>query len=355
MWHIADPAWKFGCGRYIQKPDAILDLPSEIDRLGNSALIICGKHANEAAFSSKQGLLERVHHRLIIHPGMCSEEAARQYAHIAEEHGLDVIVGVGGGKIMDLAKMTGEFSRKPVINVPTICATCAAYTPLSVLYTEEGKALGSWFFEQEVACILADTRILACQPGRYAFSGIIDSMAKIIEITHNSAFLPGTADIAFAKANAQYLFDRLRSIAQFVPSALHEGQSSPVVDEMVYLTIPVTGMVSGCARGQGQSAIAHAMYESVRSLFTSESAQYLHGEIVGVGLLAQLRYDGLDYTDLEALMARYNMPRTLHELNILPSQERLHVLARDMLRRDMIHPDVENEDRLVAALASIAE
>lgn len=354
MWHVADSAWKFGCGRYIQKPDAILDLPQEIHRLGKSALIICGKKAQTAALAPHPQLFSDIRHQIIPHSGMCSEASARRYAEVARDNSLEVVVGVGGGKIMDLAKMIGEFATLPVINVPTICGTCAAYTPLSVLYTEEGKALGSWFFDQEIACILADTRILARQPGRYAFAGIVDSMAKIIEITHNSAFLPPNADIAFAKFNAQYIFDRLKAIAPLVPAALEKGEPSPVVEEMTYMTIPATGFVSGCARGQGQSALAHSLYESVRSLYTTEAAQALHGEIVGVGLRVQLRYDGLDSTQLDQLMAQYHMPMTLQDLSISTDPAALHALAQDMLGRDMIHRDVENEQRLIEALRAVA-
>ena len=350
MWHIPDPAWKFGCGRYIQKPDAILDLPAEIARLGGSALILCGRNARNASLALHPGLLDGIPHREIEHTAPCSEAAARRYAQIAREDGWKAVVGVGGGKIMDLAKLTGDLAGLPVVNVPTICATCAAFTPLSVMYSEEGAALGTWFFETEIACLLVDTRILARQPLRYAMAGLVDSLAKKIEITHNSAFLPKGPDMAYARFSAQYLYEQLEEIALRVPAALAAGEPCDTVERLAYLTIPVTGLVSGCARGQGQSALAHALYESVRTLFTREAADALHGELVGVGLRAQLRYDGLDGQALDAIMTATHMPMTLHELGVSPDEDALDRLTENMLTRDMIHPEAENAGRLREAL-----
>lgn len=205
MFLRPDPAWKFGCGRYIQRPDAFTALKEEIGRIGSKALILSGRKAWQAVLDIYDAPLEGIDCSHRIHTQPCCEEAARQYARDLRQEGADVIVGIGGGRIMDLAKLTGEFAGCPVINVPTICATCAAYTPLSVLYTPEGRALGSWFFENEIACLIADTRIMARQPARYAFAGIADSMAKMIELDHNMGTAPAGADMVFARYNAEYL------------------------------------------------------------------------------------------------------------------------------------------------------
>lgn len=53
----------------------------------------------------------------------------------------EAIVAVGGGKITDLAKAAAIASNKPVIILPTLASTCAAYTPLSVMYTPEGSMI----------------------------------------------------------------------------------------------------------------------------------------------------------------------------------------------------------------------
>ena len=78
---------------------------------------------------------------------------------LAEKEGYDVIVGVGGGVLMDFSKLCGYYAKLPVINLPTSSATCACYTPLSVRYTPEGRTVGSRHYDYEVDAVLADTEI----------------------------------------------------------------------------------------------------------------------------------------------------------------------------------------------------
>ena len=92
-------------------------------------------------------------------------------------------MGVGGGRIMDQAKATAHFAGDlPIVEVPTSIATCAAFAPLSVMYTAEGASLGSLRYDHEVNAIVMDMDVICKEPPRYAASGIMDGMAKMIEI-----------------------------------------------------------------------------------------------------------------------------------------------------------------------------
>ena len=353
MYLIPDSAWKFGCGRYIQKPGAFGSLKDEIARVGKKALVISGRKAWQAVLGCYDAPLEGIDCCHVIHTQPCSEDAAREYQEKLRQENADVIVGIGGGRIMDLAKLTGEFSGCPVINVPTICATCAAYTPLSVLYTPDGRALGSWFFENEIACLIVDTRIMALQPARYAFAGIADSMAKLIEIDHNIRYAPGSADMVFARYNAEYLYKRLSEIAPGMPDELAKGVPSPMIEELAYLTIAATGMVSGCARGQGQSALAHGLYEASRTLYTREAAGFLHGEIVGVGLRLQQAYDGADGTDLDRILSALKLPMHLRDIGIPENDTSCSLIAEDLKNRNLLNHADDSTRKVLDALKQI--
>jgi hypothetical protein len=51
------------------------------------------------------------------------------------------VIGVGGGALLDSAKVLARRLGVPLVAIPTIAATCAAWTPLSVWYSDAGQAL----------------------------------------------------------------------------------------------------------------------------------------------------------------------------------------------------------------------
>ena len=242
-----------------------------------------------------------------------------------------MLVGVGGGRIMDLTKLAGQLAHKPVINVPTVTATCAACTPLSVMYTEEGRTVGTWFHPTEVDAVIADTRVLAVQPVRYASSGILDSLAKACEIAHHGARALEKPDMRAASFMAEYLFDRLMAIYEKAIADIDRRELTAEVDELAFLTLAVTGMISGTARGSLQSAIGHAVYEEARKQFPRETACALHGEIVGVGLIYQTRYTGVRQAEMQRVFERLPVPDSLEKIGL--AQTDVEPLARGMAVR----------------------
>lgn len=312
-----DSAYKFGCGRYIQQHGALDLAGREARRLGNHALILGGSNTLPLVRKKLTDSLAAAActHACFEYGGPCSEEAAQQYAAICTEQRFDLVIGAGGGRIMDLAKLTAALAGLPVMNIPTSSATCAAYTPLSVIYTPEGQARGSWYLEQEVACILADMDILCAQPRRLAFAGIMDASAKHVEIAYHLRHgLTKAADTQSAAVLAKTLYDQLISANM----AHFDRESDTACWNMVYLCIAVTGMISGLARGAFQSALGHAFYEAVRTMWPRESASALHGEIVAVGLLIQETLDEqtASLRELRDFMTAAQMPTTLHELGL---------------------------------------
>ena len=120
---------------------------------------------------------------LSLYPDQNTYERAKEHALQALTTGCQVIVGIGGGRIMDQAKATAHFAGDlPIVEVPTSIATCAAFAPLSVMYTAEGTSLGSLRYDHEVNAIVMDMDVICKEPPRYAASGIMDGMAKMIEI-----------------------------------------------------------------------------------------------------------------------------------------------------------------------------
>lgn len=314
-----EKSFRIGSGRYIQQSGAISEIGSEVSGIGRSALIIGG----ETALSLTKGKIEEsltasgLKYKILTHSGSCNENDAQRISSLATAENYDVIVGVGGGVIMDFSKLAARRANKPIVNIPTSSATCAAYTPLSVKYTEEGRTVGTEHFPCEVNAVIADTSILVSQPKRLYLAGVFDAMAKYTEIIHRYSPDSPLDRSALGLNYAYSLADSTRRVlldeTDGAISDMKEGIESRRFSETVFTTICVTGVISGIARGASQTALAHKFYEMTRLLYPQESRPYLHGEIVGVGLLLQNLYNGDSEANrqLTYLMNKHGMPSSV--------------------------------------------
>ncbi len=319
---IYEESFRIGCGRYLQGQNYINKAGDEILRYGTSPLIIGGKTALSVAGEKlENSIKDKCNlYEIITHTGTCNDERATELAQYANDKGYDVIVGVGGGVICDFAKMCAYFSNLPIINIPTSSATCAAFTPLSVRYTPDGKTVGTKHFEYEVNEVIVDTEVIASQPTRLLLAGVFDALAKFIEIKHR--YKEGgngyPIGLDYAYAMSKYSFKFLTEKTQKCLDDLAENNITEDVENLIFTTISATGVISGIARGSNQTALAHKFYETARYFFPYESKPYIHGEMVGIGLLLQNHYNGEEeYNELLlSLMKKYNMPYRVTDIGV---------------------------------------
>lgn len=319
---IKEKSFRIGCGRYLQGSGIIASLGEEVLRLGKAPLIVGGKTALSITRKTVERSLSKACNKYAIveHGGSCNDEDAQKLAVFAKEKGFDVIVGIGGGVIMDFSKLIGYYAKLPVINVPTSSATCAAYTSLSVRYTPDGRTVGSKHYEYEVNAVIADTEVISTQPNRLLLAGVFDALAKFVEIKQrfNEDCKDYPLGLDWAYIISKKSFEKLVNETEKCIVDMNTGNITDTVEQMIFSTIAVTGVISGIARGSNQTALAHKFYENTRAMFFEESKQYLHGEIVGVGLLLQNFFNGEKENNdfLLDLMKKYNMPCCLADIGI---------------------------------------
>lgn len=295
---IKESSFRIGSGRYIQESGCLAQLADEVARLGCARPYIIGsptalllaRPAMEASLSAA-GMTAVWH----TYAGFCCEPRLDEIMASDEFRAADIVIGVGGGNCMDAAKFCASAAHRPIINIPTSSATCAAFTPLSVMYTPEGRTAGSKHLKEEINCVLADMDILCRQPVRLLVSGVYDSLAKLIETTQRlQSRTEADSDIGLLSSFAlsRFSYDwMLRNLDECCDDVAH-GRNTKVVYDMVYILIALTGVISGLARGSNQCAIAHKVYETTRTVRPEEAKPWLHGELVGIGLIVQLIYNG---------------------------------------------------------------
>ena len=122
--------------------DAYADVPAVCGLYGSRVLLIGGNKGMAAGLprltaalaGSKIEIADKV-----VYGHDCTYAQVDHWAEYAKSLGVDMIFGMGGGKALDTAKSVGSHLGLPVFTFPTIAATCAATTALSVVYKEDGS------------------------------------------------------------------------------------------------------------------------------------------------------------------------------------------------------------------------
>lgn len=345
-------ALKVGCGQFFYGEDMISQLAPSIKRFGGRALLLGGPSSVERVLNAiEQDLLANDIQIIVCkHTDPCTKDWADRYSQMAKDNGSTVIVGVGGGKVIDQAKAASCIADLPVITVPTSIATCVASSMVCIMYNEKGQRDGEISLEKEVEVCIADRALIAAAPKRFLAAGILDSMAKLPEVRQKVENCGNpTALQRIQIANSQGIWDYLTEHGCEVYDNLEQSE---YFDEVILTNLLHTSVVSGFAAGGGQLAIAHAVYDGMRTYFTEDCKEYLHGELVAVGILIQMHYNGAsseELAEVKRMMEYMHMPMNLREMGFVPEIANIEKVY-DILLKDTAITDEKRIADLKAAV-----
>jgi len=326
-----------------------------LPRFGQSALVISGENSRAVV----QPSLDRVNLTITYTDPIrnCTAANLAILQSAVRSNQPDMIIGIGGGKVLDTAKLIAHQCCLPVVTIPTTGATCAAWTALSNVYTDAGA------FDYDVALdhcpdlMIVDYDVILTAPQRTLVAGIGDAIAKWYEASVSSGGSDRTLVIA-AVQEARILRDILLQKSE---AAIHNSGGA-VWREVVDATVCLAGVIGGIGGAQCRTVAAHAVHNGLTHLERSHGT--LHGEKVAYGILVQLRLEEFQGNQLAAsarqqLLRFYReigLPKTLADLGLADVTLReLELAASIACKPDSdLHnlPFAVHESQLVAAMVS---
>ena len=344
--------------RVVRGRQAISDAIEHILSLGKRPLLVGGERSLElkqlhVLFDRSELEIERANYA----PDCC-ESSLDRLKQAVSQHQADLIIGVGGGKCLDTAKLLAHRCQLPVVTIPTSGATCAAWTALSNIYSEDGAFLDDVSLPKCPDLLVLDYDLVATAPQRMLVAGIGDAIAKWYEASVSSGHSSQTLLIA-AVQQARVLRDIL--FQKSIGALEHPGGED--WQEVVDATVLLAGVIGGLGGAQCRTVAAHAVHNGLTHIPGSHHA--LHGEKVAYGILVQLRLEEMLQGSRLAAVARQQLmefysaiglPKTLADLGLSEiTLSQLHHAANLACKPDSdLHrlPFAVVPEQLVAAMVS---
>ena len=338
--------------RYVQGPGALATLPDWTTKLAGEARVVLVSDAIAWALVRAQveGAYRTAGRQLcpVLFDGEITYATIERTAAEARKHVPSIVIGLGGGKALDVGKGVSHALGVPVITAPTIASNDSPTSMSFAVYDDHHLMVGVERMSHNPAVVLVDTAVIAAAPARFLRSGIGDAIAKKFE---------GEAADAGGRTANSHKTRPLRTglvigdgcyrlIREHAAAALAVCGSGQPNDAFEYV-VEACALLSGLGFENTGLSIAHSM---TRGLMAAPStSRSLHGEHVAYGLLVQLHTEGRPKEFIDDMLdfyGRIGLPRTLRDLGMQTLDEgELQMIVE----RSMTAPHLRNVPRPVDA------
>ena len=319
--------------RYRQGKDELKKLGEDLKEY-KRLVVITSENLKEMFIPSiEESLVDQVL-TVVLFNNECSISEIERIKHIVEESSSDVIIGVGGGKVLDTTKAVGYYTHKPIVIVPTAASTDAPCSSLSVIYHDDHTFDHYLYLPKSPDQVIVDTQVIANAPVRLLRAGIGDAFSTYFEaracfMSHSENCLHGLVTRS-ALAMSKACFDLVYSYGiQAIEDCKYHKVSEAlenVIEANIYL--------SGIGFESGGEAMGHGLHNAFTLI--PETHKCMHGEKVAFCTLVQLV---LENTPKDTLKAYYEflealeLPTTLKDMNVIePDKEILMKVCKEALK-----------------------
>ncbi|MHC5217092.1 glycerol dehydrogenase [Enterococcus sp. LJL128] len=322
--------------KYVQGKGCLKDSSKYIEELGNRVLILTDEFVwgmigeGYKNYLTEGGLLVGT----AVFSGEVSEENIQELLKGIADKEIEVVIALGGGKVIDLGKAVAAKQNLKMVVLPTTASTDAPTSSISVLYEEDGRFKEYQFYQKNPDLVIVDTEVIVNAPARLLAAGIADGLSTAVEARavkkkHGENVLgkkPTLTALAIAEKCEEVLFT--------YGLQAYEDNKNKQVTEAFEAVVEANTLMSGLGFESGGLAAAHALHNGFSAIHGKVN-QLMHGEKIAYTILVQLVLE----KQPEEVLKRYlvffqqlNLPTTCEALGLdVQNEKELSKIAEQSL------------------------
>lgn len=210
----------------------------------------------------------------------------------------DFVIGIGGGKSIDIAKAIAYYQSLPIVVIPTIASTDGPCSSLVAIYDDSNQFL-EYLEVGNPHMVIVDSKIIFNAPKRFFIAGIGDALSTFFEANiclHKSYSKTALGIASFSYSTIKDSYNKaLDSYKLGYPNSNYED----IIESIL--------LMSCIGFENTRLHLAHHLANIFNK--NSETNGFLHGEKVALGTLIQLKiYDNTEFDAFLAMLKDLNLP-----------------------------------------------
>ena len=254
----------------------------------------------------------KVKYRLISAPTVQEVNHVIKFSH---KNKSNILLGVGGGSVIDVTKLAAYELKKPFISVPTSAAHDGIASPRASLKHSKGSVSKTAVSPH---AILADTKVIYKAPYRMLASGCADVLSNISavmdwKLAHrlkNEEFSSHAA--VLAETASQLLIENVDSFKPYTEESAWIAVKAMIVSGVAMSVAGNTRPASG-----SEHMFSHMLdHLGSKILLKRKKEKPMHGEQCGVGAIMMVYLHGGNWELIRDTLKKIGAPTTSEELGV---------------------------------------
>jgi glycerol-1-phosphate dehydrogenase [NAD(P)+] len=285
--------------------------------------VVSGDHVKKITYKKVSNSFTAAKIKNIWHTSISNDvKAVQKVLNEIKKDQSDLIIGIGGGRSVDIAKMAAVTLKKPFVSVPTSASHDGIASPFVSIRGEKPYSI----IATAPLGVFVDIKILKKAPRRLLASGCGDLMAKVTAVR----------DWELARDNVgEYFGTYAANLASMSAKIVIENSKNfkKRADVRMIVEALISSGVAACIAGSSRpcSGAEHLFSHGVDYL---ESGVGLHGEKCGIGAILIAKLQGQDWKKIVQMLKNVGAPTTAKQIGLKPK-----ILAKALTIAQSLRPE----------------